>query len=143
MLVIFTSGQSVVLARAPLQMQTPTLQNTPVQIRITRYTWRPESRIDTIGSPLLDDLPATDLECGNASPRNAVTKDHSSRKRVVPQNVPQRYANQAADARHAVHARRFLLSDFVSVENKERLSYFPKLKVASSILVARSRFARD
>jgi hypothetical protein len=52
-----------------------------------------------------------------------------------PANVPQRYANQA------VHARRFLLSDFVSIENKERLSYFPKLDVAGSIPVA--PFLRD
>jgi hypothetical protein len=37
-----------------------------------------------------------------------------------------------------VHARRFLLSDFVSIGNKERLSYFPKLDVAGSIPVARS-----
>ena len=36
--------------------------------------------------------------------------------------------------------RRFLPSDFVSTENKERLSYFPKLDVASSIPVARSNF---
>jgi hypothetical protein len=38
-----------------------------------------------------------------------------------------------------LHARRFLLNDFVSVENKERLSYFPKLDVAGSIPVARSK----
>lgn len=59
---------------------------------------------------------------------------------TVPQNVPQRYANQAAHAPYAVHARRFLLSGFVSVENKECLIYFPKLKVAGSIPVARSKF---
>jgi hypothetical protein len=38
--------------------------------------------------------------------------------------------HQAAQAQYAVHARRFLLSDFVSIENKERLTYFPKLKVS-------------
>ncbi len=45
-----------------------------------------------------------------------------------PANVPQRCANQAAHARYAAHARRFVLSDFVSVENKERCIYLPKLK---------------
>lgn len=38
-----------------------------------------------------------------------------------PPNVPQRNANQAMHARYAAHARTFFLSDFVSVENKERL----------------------
>ena len=55
-----------------------------------------------------------------------------------PPNVPQRYANQALHARYALHARIFLLGGFVSCENKESLGYFPKLKVASSSLVARS-----
>ena len=44
---------------------------------------------------------------------------------------------------YAVHARRFLLSGFVSVENNERSSYFPKLDVAGSIPVARSKFLSD
>jgi hypothetical protein len=57
-----------------------------------------------------------------------------------PPNVPQRHAKQAMHARYAVHARRFLLSDFVSIENKEPLGYFPKLDVAGSIPVARSIF---
>ena len=43
-------------------------------------------------------------------------------------------------ARYALHARRFLLSDFVSVENKERCIYLPKLDVAGSSPVARSTF---
>ena len=55
-----------------------------------------------------------------------------------PPNVPHTSTNQAMHARYAVHARICLLSDFVSVENKERLSYFPKLDVAGSIPVARS-----
>ena len=55
-----------------------------------------------------------------------------------PPNVPQRYADQAAHARYAAHASRFLPSDFVSVENKKRCIYLPKLKVAGSIPVARS-----
>ena len=48
-----------------------------------------------------------------------------------PANVPQQYANQAAHARYALHARIFLLGGFVSIENKERLSYFPKPEVVS------------
>jgi hypothetical protein len=48
---------------------------------------------------------------------------------TVPQNVPQRYAYQAAHARYAVHARTFLLSGFVSVENKEFCIYLPKLVI--------------
>ena len=59
---------------------------------------------------------------------------------TVPRNVPQRYADQAAHARYALHARIFLLGGFVSVENKECLIYFPKLDVAGSIPVARSKF---
>jgi hypothetical protein len=43
-------------------------------------------------------------------------------------------------ARYAVHARTFFLSDFVSIENKGMKILIPKLKVASSILVARSKF---
>jgi len=57
----------------------------------------------------------------------------------VPQIVPQLCANQAPHARYAAH-RTFFLSDFLSVENKERCIYLPKLKVASSSLVARSKF---
>ena len=57
-----------------------------------------------------------------------------------PANVPQRHANQAMHARYAVHARTFFRSDFVSVENKESKIQLPKLKVASSSLVARSIF---
>jgi hypothetical protein len=38
----------------------------------------------------------------------------------------------------AVHARIFLLGGFVSVENKGRCIYLPKLDVAGSIPVARS-----
>ncbi len=60
--------------------------------------------------------------------------------KTVPQTVPQRYANQALHARYAAHARAFFVSGFVSVENKERCIYLPKLKVASSSLVARSNF---
>jgi len=58
--------------------------------------------------------------------------------KTVPQNVPQRHANQALHARYALHARTFLLSDFVSIENKGSKIQIPKLKVASSSLVARS-----
>jgi len=43
-------------------------------------------------------------------------------------------------ARYAAHARTFLLSDFVSYENKGSKIQIPKLKVASSSLVARSNF---
>jgi hypothetical protein len=57
---------------------------------------------------------------------------------TVPQNVPRQYADQAAQARYAVHARIFLLGGFVSVENKECCIYLPKLDVAGSIPVARS-----
>jgi len=56
------------------------------------------------------------------------------------ENVPQLSANQALHARYAQHARIFLLGGFVSVENKECLIYFPKLDVAGSIPVARSKF---
>ena len=63
-----------------------------------------------------------------------------SQRNIVPQNVPQRYANQAMHARYALHARMFFLSGFVSVENKEGCIYLPKLDVAGSIPVARSRF---
>ena len=45
-------------------------------------------------------------------------------------------------ARYAVHARTFFLSVFVSVENKGSQIQLPKLKVASSSLVARSIFLR-
>jgi hypothetical protein len=38
-----------------------------------------------------------------------------------------------------VHARIFLLGGFVSVENKGRCIYLPKLDVAGSIPVARSK----
>ena len=41
-------------------------------------------------------------------------------------------------ARYATHARTFFISDFVSVENKGSKIQLPKLKVASSRLVARS-----
>jgi hypothetical protein len=64
----------------------------------------------------------------------------SSQRETVPQNVPQQCAIQALRARYALHARIFLLSDFVSIENKECLIYFPKLDVAGSIPVARSIF---
>ncbi len=57
-----------------------------------------------------------------------------------PPNIPQRYANQATHARHAVHARTFFLSDFVSIENKGSKLLIPKLDVAGSIPVARSIF---
>jgi len=46
-----------------------------------------------------------------------------------------------ATAHHAQYARAVFLSVFVSVENKGRLDYIPKLKVAGSIPVARSIFA--
>jgi hypothetical protein len=55
-----------------------------------------------------------------------------------PPNVPQRHANQARHARYALHARGFFLSDFVSIENKGAKVLIPKLKVASSSLVARA-----
>jgi hypothetical protein len=61
----------------------------------------------------------------------------------VPQNVPQRYANQALHARYAVHARTFFLSDFVSIENKGSKILIPKLDVAGSIPVARSNFLSE
>src|SRR6266436_2244453 len=57
-----------------------------------------------------------------------------------PANVPQQYANQATHARYAAHARTFFLSDFVSIENKGSKIQIPKLDVAGSIPVARSRF---
>src|SRR2546423_10089312 len=52
--------------------------------------------------------------------------------------VSQRYASQALHARYSVHADRFFPSGFVSCENKGALIQIPKLKVASSSLVARS-----
>src|SRR5437870_3568723 len=55
-----------------------------------------------------------------------------------PPNVPQRYANQALHARYALHACIFSQSGLVSIENKGAVSQIPKLKVASSSLVARS-----
>src|SRR6266568_8702613 len=60
----------------------------------------------------------------------------------VPQIVPQLCANQAPHARYAAHARTFFLSDFLSVENKERCIYLPKLAVVGSSPIARSIFAR-
>ena len=60
-----------------------------------------------------------------------------------PPNVPQRHANQASHARYAAHARTFFLSDFVSIENKGSKILIPKLKVASSSLVARSKFTQQ
>jgi len=44
---------------------------------------------------------------------------------------------------YAVHARTFLLSDFVSVENKGSKIHIPKLDVAGSIPVARSIVLSD
>jgi len=46
-------------------------------------------------------------------------------------------------ARYAAHARTFFLGDFVSVENKGSKIQLPKLKVASSSLVARSKFVQE
>ncbi len=57
-----------------------------------------------------------------------------------PANVPQQHANQAMHAPYAVHARAFFVSGFVSVENKGSKIQIPKLDVAGSIPVARSRF---
>jgi hypothetical protein len=56
-----------------------------------------------------------------------------------PANVPQRHANQAMHAPYAVHARTFFLRDFVSIENKGSKIQIPKLDVAGSIPVARSK----
>ncbi len=60
--------------------------------------------------------------------------------------VPQMSRNEVQvelpKAQHARYARAFLLGIFLSVENKGRLNYIPKLKVASSILVARSKMLR-
>jgi hypothetical protein len=42
-------------------------------------------------------------------------------------------------ARYAVHARTFFLSEFVSIENKGSKTQIPKLDVAGSIPVARSK----
>lgn len=39
-----------------------------------------------------------------------------------------------------LHAHTFVLSDFVSIENKGAVILITKLKVASSSLVTRSRF---
>lgn len=55
-----------------------------------------------------------DLDRMGSQGREIMSKD-------VPQNVPRQYANQAAYARHALHARTFFLSDFLSIENKECL----------------------
>jgi len=41
---------------------------------------------------------------------------------------------------YALHARQIFLTDFVNIENKGAEVLIPKLKVASSSLVARSRF---
>src|SRR5215471_3531196 len=60
-----------------------------------------------------------------------------------PANVPQRHANQAMHARYATHARTFFPNDFVSVENKGSKIQLPKLKVASSSLVARSSCSEE
>jgi hypothetical protein len=74
--------------------------------------------------------------------RALLPEDEPAQVTHDPANVPQRHANQATHARYAVHARTFFLSDFVSVENKGSKIQLPKLKVASSILVARSTFSR-
>ena len=60
-----------------------------------------------------------------------------------PPNVPQRHANQARHARYAVHASTIFLSEFLSIENKGSKVKIPKLKVASSSLVARSIFPKQ
>jgi hypothetical protein len=57
-----------------------------------------------------------------------------------PTNVPQRSARRASKAHDAHDALAFSLSIFVSVENKGSLGYIPKLEVAGSIPVARSKF---
>src|SRR6266566_2604095 len=81
---------------------------------------------------------------GSSESGSAITENVSEVIEILrekrPQNVPQLYANQALHARYALHARIFLPSDFVSIENKERVIQIPKLKVASSSLVARSTF---
>ena len=69
-------------------------------------------------------------------PKPEISRGRSGR----PPNVPQRHANQATHARYAMHAHTFFQSDFVSVGNKGLKIQLPKLKVASSILVARSIF---
>jgi hypothetical protein len=63
-----------------------------------------------------------------------VPKEVKFAQETVPQNVPQRYANQA------LHARTVFPSDFVSIENKGSKIQIPKLDVAGSIPVARSIF---
>jgi len=55
-----------------------------------------------------------------------------------PANVPQRHAFQAKHAWYAAHARTFFPQRFVSIENRGSKIQLPKLKVASSSLVARS-----
>jgi hypothetical protein len=65
--------------------------------------------------------------------RKRLHSDRSFVRATVPQNVPRQFANQAAHARYAQHAHTFFSDDFVSIENKERLIYFPKLDVAGSI----------
>jgi len=59
-----------------------------------------------------------------------------------PPNVPQQYAIQALHAQYALHARWFFLDGFVSCENKGPVIQIPKLKVASSSLIARSIFRK-
>jgi hypothetical protein len=56
-----------------------------------------------------------------------------------PAKRPAAIRESGSAARYALHARIFLLGGFVSVENKECLIYFPKLDVAGSIPVARSK----
>jgi hypothetical protein len=60
-----------------------------------------------------------------------------SKRNTVPQTSPSDTQILMLAGR-AAHARTFFLNDFVSVENKESKIQLPKLKVASSSLVARS-----
>ena len=53
-----------------------------------------------------------------------------------PANVPQVDANQALLAWYALHACKFLLRDFVSIENKGSVILIPKLEVVSSSTIA-------
>jgi hypothetical protein len=100
-----------------------------------------QGTLTQVGSSELDDYAShRALNVAMRRHKDAVTDTAPRGEKPVPQNVPQQYANQALHARYALHARRFSLSGFVSVENKECLIYFPKLDVAGSIPVARSKF---
>jgi len=94
------------------------------------------SMLDRANTAAGDSLRMEQFDCFSRAVRPTSELTH------CPANVPQRHANQAMHARYAAHARTFFPKRFVNIENKGSKIQLPKLKVASSSLVARSKFGQ-